>query len=107
MSDDKMRPDCEGRFSTIEAELSHGSERFIFIQNQLEDIRSIVSGKGNGSPGINEQLRFLQREISGVKEDVSELKNRGWKRWEKVAGILLILIALASLISKWVPYASE
>jgi hypothetical protein len=84
----------------MEDRMNQGDKRFDKMERQTNQIHDIVCGNGSDQIGIGEQMRSIQgeqqRQSTVVNDFIEQMRGRGWKSWQKVAAVLVVVAALAN-----------
>ena len=59
-----------------------------------EDIR----GDGNGKKGISTRLTLLEHDVTGMRDDMEEIKNQGKNYWSIAGNVATLLVAIIAII---------
>lgn len=92
----------ESQMESIQRELESYEDVMISIEDGTKKIRSILVGNENGQPGMAERSRELQaiqeRTLDRVRQLEEWQQGRAWKMWQKLAAVLVVLLAAGSFI---------
>ena len=96
-----MRAECALIFQDVKTSIvAAGSERKQILE-KLDQIHDTVTGT-NGRPGIGEKFRSIDYGQKRQDKMLSELQDRvkgaGWRLWQKIAAVVIVLCAISGTI---------
>lgn len=98
---EEMPVSCILRFRDLEREQTGLKKDMSETRQLVHQIHAVVCGE-NGTPGLGERSRnaedHLERHCKKIEELENDMRNLGWKTWEKVAGVLMVIIVLATML---------